>query len=376
MAIISLPGDGPPGVPQNAVEQCVKSRIKNRGEFIENSWAGEDHVIEVQGVSKKITGHDSDLALPNNVLEWELKVHPLVYGLSHSEILKGIDKLTVITHATVLDTGSWVRGGVFSGFKPNRAIIWGEEFAGFLNLLGFEGRSIDIIGCLSALFAKSLSNMLPGAKIKGYVTPVNIDTSASLLAPNMRPKSGGKVAPQSYPVVYPASPVYANAASVTGVAGAKKRFVQGSEVQKGNRGQAFTPGNEAVKVRNHTHSAKVVGELAIPVGSAKLPSSIMDTSYSAPPSSLPAKQIVLNLNNFRYLRRDVAAAVAQFDSIARKSGLRIFVLGAKDNTLFSFVLEEVAFKAEDLAKAGYRLSVTPILGQKSISTCEIRFHFY
>src|SRR5262249_14776172 len=151
----------PPGVTTDAVERITKWRRKVRGEFVEGLWKGEEHALEVKQVTKNPPGDDTGQEVPNTTLTWDLKVNPFLAGTPTTALLDGFQKVTIICHGTFVDTSTWVRGGLFSGFQPNRVILWAEQYAGFLKALGLKARSIDVIACVSALFAKSLSEMLP-----------------------------------------------------------------------------------------------------------------------------------------------------------------------------------------------------------------------
>jgi hypothetical protein len=96
---------------------------------------------------------------------------------------------------------------------------------------------------------------------------------------------------------------------------------------------------------------------------------LLDQTYFGPPSSAPAR-VVKAFPAFD-LESRLKTEIGKLEKIAKASGIRIFILGQQDAGRVT--VTKTLKVGEELAKLGYRLRVTPLLGRQEH---EVRIHYY
>ena len=182
LMVIWSHNDGPTGG-RDSIQYCIDSRQSWRGRLVavEESWGNrvlaDGTVIEelLEPGGEQFISEPLVLEVDNNNASTKLN-----WNQNYSN-LQGKSKLTLFGHGTVHEGKGAMFVGTVGGPNGGRRLMYADELAQLLKVSGFQGKSIDIIACVSYQLAQELSSRLPGVMVKGYSDPIRIDPPADIM---------------------------------------------------------------------------------------------------------------------------------------------------------------------------------------------------
>jgi hypothetical protein len=162
--------------PRDSIRICIDARQAWRGTEVtvpevehEPVVRGKITICEVEEAHKVWQPEPLVLEVDLNQLGLTLKWN------RESKSLADRPKLAIFGHGTVDSEG---RGALFVGTVGSgagRTLLHARDIAKQLTEWSFQGKSIDLIACLSERLAQELSTELKGVLVKGYTDPVRVD---------------------------------------------------------------------------------------------------------------------------------------------------------------------------------------------------------